>query len=223
MTIRLIAKTVPVDANIDGAEGLMAFTARVSSTNQDNPDYARLLLYCLKEGHVSVFEQADFTYEIETTRDIAAQILRHKSMVFQEFSTRYQHANTDIPIADTRLQDTKNRQNSLECNDTAKQLAWEQIQKETYEACIVAYEAALSMGIAKELARKVLPLQTPTRMYMKGNVRSWIHYCAVRCSESTQKEHRDIARDIWVDLRKHIPIVTTAAESLYPQLGFNHA
>ena len=211
MTVKMISVT-------PDAEKLISFIARVSSDNQDNPEYEKLLAYCLKKGHFSVFEMADLTVEIQTTRDISAQILRHKSFSFSEFSQRYQVVSDPIELADTRLQDAKNRQNSLECENPATKALWLQIQDETYSACMAAYQAALSLGIAKELARKVLPLQAPTRLYVKGSIRSWIHYCSVRCDSSTQKEHRDIARDVWSIVRREMATLACAAEQVYPTL-----
>ena len=211
MTIKLITKT-------PDAETIMAYCARVSSTNQDNPEYAKLLGYCMKHGHWSVFEMADATYEIETTRDIAAQILRHRSFCFQEFSTRYAQVTDDIELAATRTQDVSNRQNSIESTDAALKSAWNVLQHEAYTKCMEAYKAALAMGIAKELARKVLPLQTPTRLYMKGNLRSWITYCMVRCADGTQAEHKELADAIWRDIKTWAPITAASAEELYPQL-----
>jgi thymidylate synthase (FAD) len=212
VTIRMITRT-------PDAESIMAYCARVSSNNQDNPEYAKLLGYCMKHGHWSVFEMADATYEIETTRDIAAQILRHRSFCFQEFSTRYAEVTDDIELAPARTQDATNRQNSVASSDAALKNMWNVIQHETYTQCMEAYKAAIAMGIAKELARKVLPLQTPTRLYMKGNLRSWITYCMVRCAGGTQLEHKEIADDIWRDIRTWAPTVAAAAEEIYPQLG----
>lgn len=219
MSVKLVAKTTPLLDNISNAEALVAYTARVSSPNQENPEYSRLLTYCIRNGHWSVFELADLCFEISTTRDISAQILRHRSFTFQEFSTRYAKVEGEIQLADTRVQDNKNRQNSFKSQNPATIALWQQIQEETYQQCAQAYEAALSLGIAKELARKVLPLQTPTRMYMKGNIRSWIHYCVARCDKSTQKEHRDIANAIWQTMRKEFPTISVAAESIYPALN----
>lgn len=219
MSVKLISKTKPVGDSVPTTEALMAYTARVSSPNQDNQEYSRLLSYCIRNGHWSVFELADLCYEITTTRDISAQILRHKSFSFQEFSTRYAIVDGEIPIAEARIQDTKNRQNSLKCENPATIALWETLQEELYNHAIDTYQAALSIGIAKELARKVLPLQAPTKMYMKGTVRSWIHYCIVRCDKSTQKEHRDIADAIWNNIRKELPNVAVAAESIYPVLN----
>lgn len=218
MNVMLISKTVPTQNSIPTTEALMAYTARVSSPHQDNPEYSRLLSYCIRNGHWSVFELADLCYEISTTRDISAQILRHKSFSFQEFSTRYSTVDGEIPIAEARLQDTKNRQNSIQCENPATAALWGTLQEELYTHAIDTYQAALSLGIAKELARKVLPLQAPTKLYMKGNVRSWIHYCLARCAKSTQKEHRDIADAIWNNIRKELPNVAIAAESVYTVL-----
>ncbi len=195
MQVRFISKTEP-GITIDGkkltAEALIAYCARVSSPNQENPNYAKLLRFCLREGHFSVFEMADMTIEVTTTRAIAPQILRHRSFQFQEFSLRYSEALA-YEAYDARRQDTKNRQNSTDdLPDHVKEWfleAQECVWMKAYEL----YTDALINGVAKECARSLLPLNTVTRLYMKGSVRSWIHYFAVRCADATQKEHRDIA------------------------------
>ena len=180
-----------VNATLDG-ERLIAYCARVSSPNQDNPEYIKLLRYCMNHGHWSIFEMADMTLEIKTSRAIAQQIIRHKSFSFQEFSQRYSEV-TEFEKVNARRQDVKNRQNSFDdLNDTDKAWFFAAQSKVVNEANNV-YRDALDRGIAKECARMVLPLLTQTRLYMKGNVRSWIHYFNVRCGADTQKEHRDIA------------------------------
>ena len=198
------------------AEATMGYVARVSNpSNQDNPNVAGLLKYCVKHQHWSVFEQAFMTLEIETTRAIAAQILRHRSFTFQEFSQRYADVNwlqSGIPVPDLRNQDHKNRQNSIDDipADTKKDLQ-EYIHRHFAEAMDL-YNQLIHQGVAKECARMVLPLATPTRIYMSGSVRSWIHYIDLRSAHGTQKEHMDIAhacRDIFVE---QFPIVAKALE-----------
>jgi len=179
------------------AEKHMAYCARVSNpNNQDNENYAGLLRYCIKHQHWSIFEQAFMTLEINTTRGLAAQILRHRSFTFQEFSQRYADTNlldTNIPLPELRRQDTKNRQNSIDDipEDQSKMLLG-RIQNYFNEG-LDLYNELLREGIAKECARFVLPLATPTRIYMSGSVRSWVHYIDLRSGHGTQKEHMDIA------------------------------
>lgn len=173
-------------------EGLIAFCARVSSPNQENPNYVQLLKFCIREHHWSVFEMVDMTLEIVTTRAIAPQILRHRSFCFQERSLRY-ITGMGYEAYDARRQDTKNRQNSLDDLSTADKEWFLDAQEEVWDAANSRYEEALSRGIAKECARSLLPLNTVTRLYMKGSVRSWIHYFQVRCGLDTQLEHREIA------------------------------
>ena len=190
MNVKLISVT-------PDAEQTMAYVARVSNpNNQDNPNYSKLLGYCIKHNHWSVFEQAFMTLEIETTRGLAAQVLRHRSFTFQEFSQRYADSSLladQVPMFDIRRQDTKNRQNSIDdIDDFVKQEFQIKIRRHFDEA-MVLYQSMLDAGIAKECARFVLPLATPTRMYMSGSVRSWIHYITLRSANGTQKEHMDIA------------------------------
>ena len=179
------------------AEQTMAYIARVSNpNNQDNETFARLLKYCIEHEHWSVFEQSSMTLEIETTRAIAAQILRHRSFTFQEFSQRYADTNlldTNIPLPELRRQDTKNRQNSIDdVSEEQTKMLLGRIQNYFNEG-LDLYNELLREGIAKECARFVLPLATPTRIYMSGSVRSWIHYIELRSGHGTQKEHMDIA------------------------------
>jgi len=176
------------------AEALVAYMARVSNDeNQDNHDYGGLLRYLVKNKHWSPFEMVNVCIEIECTRDIARQILRHRSFSFQEFSQRYAVAN-DYETSEARLQDTKNRQNSLPTEDRELQRWWEEMQNSLLAQVKGVYGAALNNGIAKEVARKILPEGlTMSRMYVNGSLRSWMHYIDVRCDVSTQKEHRDIA------------------------------
>jgi len=195
---------------------MMGYVARVSNpSNQDNPNVAGLLKYCIKHQHWSVFEQAFMTLEIETNRGIAAQILRHRSFTYQEFSQRYADSSMladEIPLFDLRRQDTKNRQNSIDDVDPFVQQELEITIKRHFQSGMDIYKHMLEMGIAKECARFVLPLATPTRIYMSGSVRSWIHYINLRSAHGTQKEHMDIAhqcRDIFVE---QFPICAEALE-----------
>ena len=178
------------------AEKTMAYIARVSNPkNQDNQDFAKLIQYCIKNEHWSVFEQAYMTLQIETNRGIAAQILRHRSFTFQEFSQRYAESTQlgNIPIPELRRQDTKNRQNSL--SDLPSEISHEfQTRiKIQFAESVKLYEEMIASGVAKECARFVLPIATPTRIYMTGSCRSWIHYINLRSGHGTQKEHMDIA------------------------------
>ena len=195
------------------AEKQMGYIARVSNPeNQGNPAVAGLLGYCIKHGHWSVFEQAHMTLEIETTRGIAAQILRHRSFTFQEFSQRYANTNMlgKIDVPDLRSQDHKNRQNSID-DIPQEQKARLQGQIERYfSEGIDLYNELIREGIAKECARFVLPLATPTRLYMTGSVRSWIHYIDLRSAHGTQKEHMDIVKEVRGIFKQQFPICTNA-------------
>ena len=190
MSVKLISVT-------PDAEKMMAYVARVSNpNNQENPNYAKLLGYCIKHNHWSVFEQAFMTLEIETTRGLAAQVLRHRSFTYQEFSQRYADSSLladQIPMFDLRRQDTKNRQNSIDDVDDYVKQDFEIKIRRHFDDAMMLYQSMLDMGIAKECARFVLPLATPTRMYMSGSVRSWIHYINLRSANGTQKEHMEIA------------------------------
>jgi len=195
------------------AEKTMAYIARVSNPkNQDNQDFSRLLSYCIKNEHWSVFEQSFMTLQIETNRGIAAQILRHRSFTFQEFSQRYAESSQlgDIPIPDLRRQDVKNRQNSI--SDLPEELKNKFINKikENFKRTSNLYEEMLDAGIAKECARFVLPLATPTRIYMTGSCRSWIHYINLRSANGTQEEHKQIALDCRTIFKENFPIVSKA-------------
>ena len=189
MNVKLISIT-------PDAEKTMGYIARVSNpSNQDNEKYAGLLKYCIKHNHWSVFEQSSMTLEIETTRAIAAQILRHRSFTFQEFSQRYAASTAlgDIDLPELRKQDLKNRQNSTD--DLDPEIV-EKLNKQMitlFSSSKALYEQMLSQGVAKECARMVLPLATPTRIYMTGSCRSWIHYINLRSAHGTQKEHMEIA------------------------------
>ena len=198
------------------AEKHMAYCARVSNpNNQDNENYAGLLKYCIKHQHWSIFEQAFMTLEINTTRGLAAQILRHRSFTFQEFSQRYADTNlldTNIPLPELRRQDTKNRQNSIDDipEDQSKMLLG-RIQNYFNEG-LDLYNELLREGIAKECARFVLPLATPTRIYMSGSVRSWVHYIDLRSGHGTQKEHMDIANACKTIFTEQFPTVSEALQ-----------
>ena len=209
MTVKLISVT-------PDAEQTMAYIARVSNpANQDNENYSKLLAYCIKHNHWSVFEQSTMTLEIETTRGIAAQILRHRSFTFQEFSQRYADTNLlgeDIPLPELRRQDTKNRQNStddLPADVTAQLYSkiWDH-----FNAAQNLYKELLDAEVAKECARFVLPLATPTRIYMTGSCRSWIHYINLRSAHGTQKEHMDIALECKRVFTEQFPSVSEALE-----------
>jgi thymidylate synthase (FAD) len=193
---KIVAVTRPLNGL--GIDDFIAYTARVSNpSNQMNSETApKLLKYCLKNKHWSIFEMAHIVMEIETTRDIARQILRHRSFSFQEFSQRYADPTKDLGFVtrEARLQDSKNRQNSIETDDSKLQEDWEKIQLGLSFKFTEAYHWAIKNGIAKEQARAVLPEgMTVSRMYMNGTLRSWIHYVAIRASKETQKEHREIA------------------------------
>ena len=200
------------------AEKSMAYIARVSNPkNQDNSDFKKLIGYCIKNEHWSVFEQAYMTLQIETTRGIAAQILRHRSFTFQEFSQRYADSRQlgDIPIPELRRQDNKNRQNSI--SDLSKELInqFNKKIKHQFNLNKKLYEEMLEAGIAKECARFVLPLATPTRIYMTGSCRSWIHYINLRTANGTQKEHMDIAKECKNIFSKEYPVVSSALNWLF--------
>jgi len=196
------------------AEKTMAYVARVSNpSNQDNENYAGLLRYCIKHNHWSVFEQAHMTLEIETSRGIAAQILRHRSFTFQEFSQRYADANLltgDIPVPELRRQDEKNRQNSTDDLEGYLKLILETEIQEHFIRSNNLYKRLLEAGVAKECARFVLPLATTTRLYMTGSCRSWIHYIDLRSAHGTQKEHMQIAKACREVFKQQFPTVSEA-------------
>ena len=209
MSVKLVSST-------PDAEKLMAYVARVSNpNNQDNDKFAGLLRYCIKHGHWSVFEQAYMTVEINTTRGLAAQILRHRSFTFQEFSQRYADTNLladEIPMFDLRSQDLKNRQNSNDdVPDNKKKDLQEKIAQHFVDSMDL-YNELLANGIAKECARFVLPLATPTRIYMTGSVRSWVHYIDLRSAHGTQKEHMDVAEGVREVFTEQFPTVAEALE-----------
>jgi thymidylate synthase (FAD) len=197
--------------NIQNTEGLIAYIARVSSSDQKNPSYAGLIKYCMSHGHWSILETANVVFEIETTRAIAPQILRHRSFSFQEFSQRYAAVDDDgLEIFKARRQDKKNRQNSVDDLSDEIKAEWEQRQKENWDKSIEDYKWALDNNIAKETARAVLPMQAKTRLFMNGNLRSWVHYVNLRSDPATQKEHREIAEEIKRQLIKKFPVIAEA-------------
>ena len=197
------------------AEKTMAYIARVSNpSNQNNEKFAGLLKYCIKHNHWSVFEQSSLTLEIETTRAIAAQILRHRSFTFQEFSQRYADSTKlgSIKLPKLRRQDSKNRQNSTDDLDS-KIIETLNMQMGTlFDSSLSLYNQMLELGVAKECARMVLPLCTPTRIYMTGSCRSWIHYINLRSAHGTQKEHMEIAEACRKVFTEQFPSVSEALE-----------
>jgi len=198
------------------AEKHMAYCARVSNpANQENEKFSGLLKYCINHQHWSIFEQATMTVEINTTRGLAAQILRHRSFTYQEFSQRYADSNLlskTIPLPELRRQDTKNRQNSIDdIPDYLKLQMTEEIRL-YFERGMQLYNRLLEAGVAKECARFVLPLATPTRLYMTGSVRSWIHYIDLRSAHGTQKEHMEIAEQVRSIFNEQFPAVSEALE-----------
>ena len=204
--------TVKLVSITPDAEKTMAYIARVSNpSNQDNDNFSGLLKYCIKHQHWSVFEQSSMTLEIETTRAIAAQILRHRSFTFQEFSQRYADTNLiaeKIPIPALRKQDLKNRQNSTDDLDEFVKQDIEMTITAHFNQAEKLYKRMLEAGVAKECARMVLPLATPTRLYMTGSCRSWIHYINLRSAHGTQKEHMDIAEGCRKVFTEQFPIVS---------------
>ena len=208
MTVKLVSIT-------PDAEKMMAYIARVSNpSNQDNEKYAGLLKYCIKHNHWSVFEQSTMTLEIETTRAIAAQILRHRSFTFQEFSQRYAKSNElgKIELPDLRRQDLKNRQNSTDDLDPFVRQKIEAQMITLFNSAQSLYNQMIEEGVAKECARMVLPLCTPTRIYMTGSCRSWIHYINLRSAHGTQKEHMVIAEACREVFTEQFPSVSEALE-----------
>ena len=197
------------------AEQTMAYIARVSNPdNQDNEKFAGLLRYCIKHNHWSVFEQSTMTLEIETTRAIAAQVLRHRSFCFQEFSQRYAESTKlgEIPLPELRRQDDKNRQNSIDDLDDELVDKLQRQMKTLFSSAEALYEQMLGAGVAKECARMVLPLCTPTKIYMTGSCRSWIHYIELRSAHGTQKEHMKIAESCKAIFCEQFPTVAEALE-----------
>jgi thymidylate synthase (FAD) len=215
MSVELIEKSVPVRKGIADAEALIVYMARVSNpeSQQAGDNSERLLAYLVRHKHWSPFEMVSLTMEIQAPRDISRQILRHK-FSFQEFSQRYAEV-TEFVSRECRLQDAKNRQSSIECGDDDKYaIWWDRIQKQHIEEAKIIYETAIQHGIAKEVARTILPEGlTMSRLYMHGTLRSWIHYCLVRMDAGTQKEHRQIAEQCWEIVRQEFPAVVAAVDA----------
>ena len=208
-----MVKLVSVTPN---AEQHMGYVARVSNPkNQDNPNVSGLLKYCIKHGHWSVFEQAFMTVEINTTRGLAAQILRHRSFTYQEFSQRYADSSMlgdVIPLPELRRQDDKNRQNSIDDLDPLMVEDLNLKMQRHFVDGMKLYKEMLDAGVAKECARFVLPLATPTRIYMSGSVRSWIHYINLRSAHGTQKEHMNVAEGVRSIFSEQFPTVAQALD-----------
>jgi len=217
MRVTLVGLTKPsAYTGCNTAEELVAYCARVSNPkNQANHQTGpKLVRHLLEEGHWSPLEMVNISMEIETTRDIARQILRHRSFSFQEFSQRYAKA-TNFELRDARLQDKKNRQNSIQTDDKTLKEEWQIRQAKLLQAVEEEYNWALSMGIAKEQARAVLPEgMTISTLYMNGTLRSWVHFCMLRMGNGTQLEHMEVAKQCWEVIRQHFPSVTEACESL---------
>lgn len=216
MKVKLIGVTAPY-AGHNSAEDMIVYMARVS--NPSNQDMTRgdekLIRYLIKNQHWSPFEMVNVVMEISTTRDIARQILRHRSFSFQEFSQRYADPTKDLgfDLREARLQDTKNRQNSIETEDHKLKSEWMVKQMNVISEAKYAYEWAIENGIAKEQARAVLPEgNTQSRMYMNGSLRSWIHYCQLRMANGTQKEHMEVATECWKIIKEKFPNVVAAIE-----------
>lgn len=219
MTVKLISITQPVNHEAKSAEELISYCARVSNpSNQNNFDTAnKLLKYCLKKSHWSPFEMVDLTFEINTTRDIGRQILRHKSFSFQEFSQRYAVVDINLFVdRELRFQDDKNRQNSISIEEYSEHEqfnkdilnAWQRALSDVKNICGTMYRWAIKHDVAKEQARVMLPEGlTLSTMYMKGSLRSWFHFCLIRCKPSTQKEHREIAKLIWSEIQLQFPFL----------------
>jgi thymidylate synthase (FAD) len=209
MNVKLISVT-------PDAEKLIAYCAKVSNPKgQDSDNYAKLLKYCIEHHHWSIFEMAFLTLEINTTRGIAAQILRHRSFTFQEFSQRYADASLlseEIPVFELRRQDTKNRQNSIDDIADETRVKWNTKIREHFAKSKALYDGMIADGIAKECARFILPLATPTKLYMSGSIRSWTHYINLRSAHGTQKEHMDIANEAKEIFKTQFPIISEALE-----------
>lgn len=198
------------------AEAFMIHLARVSSDFEDNPDYERLLNYCMKGGHWSVFQMVDVVMEIYTSRAIAAQILRHRSFTFQEFSQRYADpSKIEMDLPKMRKKGATNRQGSIAFEDPENQFDVDNKALASILYSVRAYKELVDSGVALETARMVLPLCVGTRLYMKGTVRDWLHYCRVRMDDHTQEEHREIATDCWNVLTEVLPVTTSSFEKYY--------
>lgn len=220
--INLIGLTKPsAYTGCDTAEELVAYCARVSNPNNQNNHETgpRLIKHLLTEGHWSPLEMVSINMEVETTRDIARQILRHRSFSFQEFSQRYAKA-TRFDFREARLQDKKNRQNSINTDDNLLKEEWRMRQASLLADIEKDYNWALEMGIAKEQARAILPEgMTISTLYMHGTLRSWVHYCMLRIAHGTQKEHMEVAEKCWEIIKQHFPNVAEACEET--MLGIN--
>jgi len=216
-SVKLVSVTQPKIDGVETAEDLVVYCARVSNPVSqeagENPE--RLLNYCIRKGHWSVFEMADMTLEIVAPRDVTRQMIRHYSFRFQEFSQRYAVV-TEFQMRECRLQDDTNRQNSIECADNNPVAGWwSRIQQVVSKEILAAYKDAIRRGIAKEVARAILPEGlTMSRLYMHGNLRSWIHYCQVRREAGTQKEHRAVAEAAWTIFAEQFPTIAAACEEV---------
>ena len=209
MTAKLISVTPDAEKHI-------AYCARVSNpSNQGNDSFEGLIKYCIKHKHWSIFEQAFLTIELETTRAIAAQVLRHRSFTYQEFSQRYADSSLlmdKIPLPELRRQDTKNRQNSTDDLDPFVVQKLEMQMQTLFDSSMALYQQMLGHGVAKECARNVLPMCVPTRMYMSGSVRSWVHYIDLRSANGTQKEHMDLANACKTIFVEQFPVIAQALD-----------
>ena len=209
MTAKLLSVTPDAEKHI-------AYCARVSNpSNQENDSFEGLIKYCIKHKHWSIFEQAFLTIELETTRAIAAQVLRHRSFTFQEFSQRYADSSLlskKIPLPDLRRQDTKNRQNSTDDMDPFMRQKYEMQMQTLFDSAMALYQQMLEGGVAKECARNVLPMCVPTKMYMSGSIRSWVHYIDLRSANGTQKEHMDLANDCKAIFIEQFPVISQALD-----------
>ena len=209
MKVQLISATPDAEKHI-------AYCARVSNpSNQGNDSFEGLIKYCIKHKHWSIFEQAFLTLEIETSRAIAAQVLRHRSFTFQEFSQRYADSSLlskTIPLPELRRQDTKNRQNSTDDLDPFVVQKLEMQMQTLFDSSMALYQQMLGHGVAKECARNVLPMCVPTRMYMSGSVRSWVHYIDLRSANGTQKEHMDLANACKAIFVEQFPVIAQALD-----------
>lgn len=218
MNVKLIGITKPEIDGVSTAENLISFCARVSNpSNQLNEDAGKLINYCIKNQHWSIFEMVNIVMEITVTRDIARQILRHRSFSFQEFSQRYADPTKDLSfdLREARLQDNKNRQNSIETEDNELQSEWKIKQMDVVASAVNAYNWAIENGIAKEQARAVLPEgNTMSKLYMNGNLRSWITFIALREKNGTQKEHREVALECKKIICDSFPSVAAALGSV---------
>ena len=218
MTVKLIAISKPTIEECSSAEELVAYCARVSNpANQNNHGTsAKLIRYLINNAHWSPLEMVHMTMEIDTTRDIARQILRHRSFSFQEFSQRYADPSAALGFVtrEARLQDAKNRQNSIETDDADLESLWQSMQQMAIEDAKRQYTKAINMGIAKEQARALLPEGlTESRIYMAGSLRSWVHYCDLRRANGTQKEHRLIADACWTIVTEQFPMLGDTDEA----------